>query len=133
MTALSCFPGFAAGAPARVVLHPDENLMTELLSSGSLRRHPAALSGHAMSIRANRYQPESVVRWSIVLPVFNEPDFLPRTLASLAKQSVLFRLIVVDNGLTDGCIAEARALAESGALDALFLSEPQPGQVHALR
>jgi glycosyltransferase involved in cell wall biosynthesis len=68
-----------------------------------------------------------------VLPVFNERDFLPRTLASLAGQSVPFRLILVDNGSTDGCIAEARAQVALWALDALFLSEPQPGQVHALR
>jgi glycosyltransferase involved in cell wall biosynthesis len=107
--------------------------MTELLSSASSSRHATTLSGDVMSIRANRDQPESVVRWSVVLPVFNERDFLPRTLASLAEQSVPFRLIVVDNGSTDGCIADARALAKSCALDALFLFEPQPGQVHALR
>lgn len=71
-------------------------------------------------------------RWSVVIPVYNERDFLPRTLLSLAVQTVPFRLIVVDNGSTDGCIAAARALVAEQGLDAEFLDEPQPGQVHAL-
>ncbi|MBV1690545.1 glycosyltransferase family 2 protein [Novosphingobium sp. G106] len=72
-------------------------------------------------------------RWSVVVPVFNERDFLPRTLLSLARQTVPFTLIVVDNGSTDGCIAAARVLATEHGLDALFLEEPTPGQVHALK
>lgn len=72
-------------------------------------------------------------RWSVIVPVFNERDFLPRTLLSLAGQSMPFTLIVVDNGSTDGCIAAARALASEHGLDAVFLEEPRPGQVHALQ
>jgi glycosyltransferase involved in cell wall biosynthesis len=72
-------------------------------------------------------------RWTAVVPVFNEEDFLPRTLRSLAAQSVPVRVIVVDNGSTDGCVAAARTLAVETGLDALFLDEPQPGQVHALQ
>lgn len=72
-------------------------------------------------------------RWSVVVPVFNEKDFLPHTLLSLADQRAAFRLIVVDNGSTDGCIAAARQIARDRGLDALFLDEPQPGQVHALK
>lgn len=72
-------------------------------------------------------------RWTAVVPVFNEKDFLPRTLRSLAAQSEPVRVIVVDNGSTDGCIAVARALAAEMGLDALFLDEPRPGQVHALQ
>ena len=71
-------------------------------------------------------------RWSVVIPVYNERDFLPLTLLSLAAQTVPFRLIVVDNGSTDGCIAEARRIAAEHGVDAEFLDEPQPGQVHAL-
>jgi len=65
--------------------------------------------------------------------VFNERDFLPRTLLSLARQAERFRLIVVDNGSTDGCIATARKLAIEHGIDAIFLDEPRPGQVHALK
>lgn len=71
-------------------------------------------------------------RWSVVVPVFNEKDYLPRTLLSLADQRAAFRLIVVDNGSTDGCIGTARAIVRERGLDAEFLDEPRPGQVHAL-
>lgn len=73
------------------------------------------------------------MRWSVVVPVFNEFEYLPRTLRSLAGQQVPFRLIVVDNGSTDGCIAVARDLARDLGMDVTFLEEPMAGQVHALR
>jgi glycosyltransferase involved in cell wall biosynthesis len=72
-------------------------------------------------------------RWSAVIPVFNERDFLPRTLLSLAAQTMPFTAIVVDNGSTDGCIEAAKALAAKHGLDARFLHEPRAGQVHALK
>lgn len=72
-------------------------------------------------------------RWSVVVPVFNERDFLPRTLLSLAAQTVPFPVIVVDNGSTDGCTGAAQALAAEHRLDARFLHEPRDGQVHALK
>ena len=73
------------------------------------------------------------MRWSVVLPVFNEADYLPRTLASLAAQSEPFHLILVDNGSTDGCIAAARDQIAAAGMSASVLSEARPGQVHALR
>jgi glycosyltransferase involved in cell wall biosynthesis len=73
------------------------------------------------------------MRWSVVIPVFNEAGFLPRTLASLAALDRPFRLILVDNGSTDGCIAAARAQAGALGLYIDVLEEPCPGQVHALR
>lgn len=73
------------------------------------------------------------MRWTVVIPVFNEAEYLPGTLASLAGQLVPFRLVVVDNGSTDGCIEAAKAFARTNNLDAVFLSEPRPGQVHALK
>ena len=72
-------------------------------------------------------------RWSVVVPVFNEKDFLPRTLESLAVQRVAFTLVLVDNGSTDGCIDDARRLIAERGLDARILHEPRPGQVHALK
>jgi len=72
------------------------------------------------------------MRWSVVIPVFNEREFLPRTLHSLARQTQPFRLVLVDNGSTDGCIEEARAIIAESGMDALVLNEPTPGQVHAL-
>lgn len=73
------------------------------------------------------------MRWSVVVPVFNEAAYLPRTLRALAGQDAPFRLIVVDNGSTDAGVAAARAFAAERGLDAIFLSEPAPGQVHALK
>lgn len=71
-------------------------------------------------------------RWTAVVPVFNEADYLPATLASLIAQTEPFELIVIDNGSTDGCIEAAREqLAQSG-ISWQILTEPQPGQVHAL-
>lgn len=72
------------------------------------------------------------MRWSVVIPVFNEASFLPRTLRSLFAQEKAFRLIIVDNGSTDDGIVAARALCATHQVDALFLHEPTPGQVHAL-
>jgi glycosyltransferase involved in cell wall biosynthesis len=73
------------------------------------------------------------MRWTVVIPVYNERAFLAATIGSLAAQQMPFRLIIVDNGSDDGCINEARAQANELVLDASFLSEPTPGQVHALR
>lgn len=73
------------------------------------------------------------MRWSAVIPVFNEADYLPATLASLIAQDEPVRIIVVDNGSTDGCIDAAREQARIAGADVLFLDEPTPGQVHALR
>ena len=73
------------------------------------------------------------MRWSVVLPVFNEADYLPQTLASLAAQDAPFRLILIDNGSTDGCIDDARRQIAAAGMTATILSEARPGQVHALR
>ncbi len=73
------------------------------------------------------------LRWSVVIPVYNEKDYLPVTLESLAAQTCRFRLLLVDNGSTDGCIEEARRLIARHAIDARILREDTPGQVHALQ
>ena len=72
------------------------------------------------------------VRWTVVVPVFNEYHFLGATLASLARQTRHFRLILVDNGSHDGSVGlAARLIAELG-LDGRVLIEPRPGPVSAL-
>ncbi len=73
------------------------------------------------------------MRWSVVIPVFNERDYLPATLRSLAAQSRPFRLILVDNASTDGGIDVARSIIREGRLDAVILREESAGQVHALK
>ena len=73
------------------------------------------------------------MRWSIVIPVYNEADFLPQTLESIIAQTTVFDLIIVDNGSTDGCIDNARMQLADHHGNVTFLHEPRPGQVYALQ
>lgn len=71
---------------------------------------------------------------SILLPYYNEAEYLPATLASLISQACApARLILVDNASSDGSQAVCRdALAHRPGIDALHLHEPRAGKVHAL-
>ncbi len=73
-------------------------------------------------------------RWSMVIAFYNEQEFMPATLETLAAQSLRpFRLILVDNGSSDGSGEMARRWAAAQtSLFAEVLTEPTPGQVHAL-
>ncbi len=70
--------------------------------------------------------------WSVVIPFFNERDFLVRTLESLALQTEPFDLVLVDNGSTDGSAAVARAACRRLGLAVTHVHEPRPGKVNAL-
>ena len=72
-----------------------------------------------------------MTRWTFVIAYYNEADFLGTTLATLAAQSVPFRLVLVDNGSTDGSDAIARAFTAPG-IEVVNLSEARPGKIHAL-
>lgn len=73
-------------------------------------------------------------RWSLIIPYFNEEDFIDRTLASVAAQTVRpIELILVNNASTDASPAIVRRFAEAHAdLDVIMLDEPRPGQARAL-
>jgi glycosyltransferase involved in cell wall biosynthesis len=83
---------------------------------------------------AQRERPEggAAVRWTVVIPVFNEARFIAGTLQALARQSRRFRLVVVDNGSMDGSVGLMARLIDELALDGRILFEPRPGPVHAL-
>lgn len=71
---------------------------------------------------------------TIILPFFNEEGWIGPTVASLAAQSDdRFRVLLVDNGSTDGGADEAASHA--AALEGRFeiLSCPTPGKIHALQ
>ena len=72
--------------------------------------------------------------FSAVVPYYNEAAFLPALLASLLAQTrPLDRLILVDNGSTDGSEATCRRLLRDGPVkDVVYLHDPRPGQVNAL-
>jgi len=78
---------------------------------------------------------EKPPRWSVVVPYYNERDFIPDTVRSLLAQTMRpLRLILVDNASTDGsraCIDAAAAEPPPGVTITHVL-ERQPGQVHAL-
>lgn len=72
---------------------------------------------------------------TLVLPYYNEADYLPATLASLAAQSDRrFRLVLVDNNSTDSSAGLARdGSAAMPDIGVEFLTEAQPGKIFALR
>ena len=74
------------------------------------------------------------MRWSVIVPFYNERDYLPAMLASLKAQSVRsFRLILVDNASTDGsCDVAREAMADARHIETVFLHEATPGQAAAL-
>lgn len=71
---------------------------------------------------------------TLVLPYYNEVDFLPGTLASLAAQSDRrFKLVLVDNASTDGSAEVARTACSSLVdVEVMHLTEAQPGKLFAL-
>lgn len=84
------------------------------------------MSGHPL--------PSSLPLWSVVIPYFNERDYLPSCLASLIAQDYRpLQLILVDNASTDGSEDVCRALlADSPGITAVYLHEPRPGKINAL-
>lgn len=74
-------------------------------------------------------------RWSIVLAYYNEADFLPDTLRSLTAQTMRgFHLILVNNASSDNSEELAlEVMATAPDIRTTFLTQTQPGQIHALR
>lgn len=71
--------------------------------------------------------------WSVIVPFYNEANYLRRCLASLAAQARPFQLILVDNASTDGSGLVARRLCNEFGLTAIHLHEARPGKVAALQ
>jgi glycosyltransferase involved in cell wall biosynthesis len=71
--------------------------------------------------------------WTVLVPFFNERDYLAATIASLAAQSVPFVLVLIDNGSTDDSAQVARAACHDLGIDYLLVIERAAGKVAALR
>lgn len=73
--------------------------------------------------------------WSVVIPYYNEANYIGLTLESLIAQTLKPDcIILIDNGSTDCSEQSCRAvMARAPEIPALFLSDPTPGQVHALK
>lgn len=67
---------------------------------------------------------------SVVVPSYNQAEFIEQTLESLLQQNAGdLEIIVVDGGSTDGCLDIIRRYADKLAY---WVSEPDRGQSHAL-
>jgi glycosyltransferase involved in cell wall biosynthesis len=73
--------------------------------------------------------------WSVVLPYYNEQEYLADTLHSLCRQYLApSQLILVDNGSTDQSRQIARkVLQQYPQINVCFLSERQAGKIYALQ
>ncbi len=71
---------------------------------------------------------------TVLIAARNEAAAIPQTLEYLANQDYEgpVRVIVIDNGSTDGTAALARDFGEARDLDLHILSESEPGKNHAL-
>lgn len=78
-------------------------------------------------------RPAMTPDWTVVVPFFNEREYLAATIASLATQSVPLTLVLVDNGSTDGSARIAERACRQYNLDYLLITETRPGKVAALR
>lgn len=73
-------------------------------------------------------------QWSVVLPYFNEEDFLEATLRSwLAQRRPPDCMVLVDNASSDRGPKIARRTLQDAPFEVRFLREAQPGKVHALQ
>lgn len=72
-----------------------------------------------------------VPTFSIVVPVYNEASFLPRglprLLAELDGAGLDYRVLIMENGSTDGSAAVARSLSGDAAVEVHSLPDPDYG------
>ncbi len=78
-------------------------------------------------------RPTRVPAWTVLLPFFNEREYLAATIASLAAQSEPARLVLIDNGSTDGSAEVATAAARAHGIDHVLVVERTAGKVAALK
>jgi glycosyltransferase involved in cell wall biosynthesis len=72
---------------------------------------------------------------TVLVPYFNEARYLGDMLGSLASQSDRrFKLVLIDNGSTDGSPEIAREITRTIAdVEVLHLDAPNPGKLNAIR
>ncbi len=73
--------------------------------------------------------------WTVLIPFYNEEDYLPRTLRSLCEQSLTpAQIILVDNASTDNSVAAAESILRTYPhINARIIHEPRPGRTQAMQ
>ncbi len=85
-----------------------------------------------VSANTGRNTPQALSDWTVLIPFFNERDYLAATIASIAAQTIAPRLILIDNGSTDGSADVARDACRQHGIDFELIIERMPGKVAAL-
>lgn len=69
--------------------------------------------------------------FSLVIPVFNEAEFIPTALPALIAEmeslGETYRVLIVENGSTDGTASKVRETAGGHAVEVISLPEPDYG------
>lgn len=87
-----------------------------------------ALCGDSAAPPLYAPSPVAAPRWTILLAFYNEAQDIGDTLRQLALQTRAFRLILIDNGSTDGSAAVCRQALRGTGIDYCLLHEDSPGQ-----
>jgi cellulose synthase/poly-beta-1,6-N-acetylglucosamine synthase-like glycosyltransferase len=92
----------------------------------------AALSLAGLTRGPDRTMPTPAEDWrqatvDVVIPAFNEAETIVLCLASVLRQSLRpRRIILVDDGSTDGTIASARAFCEQNGVELIAIQRAKP-------
>jgi glycosyltransferase involved in cell wall biosynthesis len=92
-----------------------------------------AQAGTGYDFTPARSEPVPRPQWTVIIPFFNEREFLPATLASLGLQGPALLVMLVDNGSTDGSRKLAEAECRRLGLACQSVIETRPGKVAALK
>ena len=123
----------ALTAPPSCFLHQPEGIMLKIehaRASGKNDRDATSIFGpNHVEFNANV---AANVRWTVLLPFFNEQNCVSETIASLAAQNRGVVIILIDNGSTDDSVAVAKARCQKFGLRFHLVTEQNPGKVAAL-
>jgi glycosyltransferase involved in cell wall biosynthesis len=92
----------------------------------------SAPDGHSASAPEADGPAAPPIRWTVVLAFYNEAQEIRNTLRQLSTQTHPFRLILVDNGSTDGSASLCHQTMIGTGIDYRVLREKTPGQGAAL-